>query len=346
MADPLAWRKLLSVSGSPIGNEPPVVGALLDSSLDLIARLFKVERDSVVLLKAEPNGSSDRADESIDSRFEPSNSSSSEEPGAGEDAGKGAVSGLNYRRLVRSGAIPSGPFSTRDIMVSGKRWGKLFVVDALRDRVFDKADRVVLKSAAHHLGLCLENRLLHAQTQTLANTDGLTELFNYRYLHERLDSEINRAERFGSPLSLLMVDVDGFKEFNDSYGHPAGDTVLRKIAHLLRNSVRGFDVVCRYGGDEFAVILPETPLAQAVTVAERIEGQVAEDHAILPAGARPIAITLSIGCATYPEHGGGRGPLIAAADRALYAAKRMPSRPRVSILSGGSRSEDVIGGTP
>ncbi len=175
-------------------------------------------------------------------------------------------------------------------------------------------------------------RTLHAQRlaararqvdlyEKLAQTDGLTELHNYRFFQQRLSSELNRAQRFNRPLSLIMLDLDHFKTYNDIYGHPAGDQVLRQLARLLQHSSRSYDVVARYGGDEFAIILPETSKKMAAEVAERIRGtiekagiegnwQVSSGH-----------FTASLGIASFPEDATEKGDLIHKADLALYQAK-------------------------
>ena len=183
-------------------------------------------------------------------------------------------------------------------------------------------------------------RTLHAQRlaarakqvdlyEKLAQTDELTELNNYRFFQQRLSVELNRAQRFDRPLSLIMLDVDEFKAFNDIYGHQCGDEALRRLACLLRRSSRSYDVVARYGGDEFVVILPETSKTVAAEVAERIRGAI-EKAAIEGAGpALDGQFTASLGVASFPEDATEKGELIRKADLALYQAKTS-GRNRVS----------------
>jgi diguanylate cyclase (GGDEF)-like protein len=163
-----------------------------------------------------------------------------------------------------------------------------------------------------------------------ANTDGLTGLYNHRYFQERIHQELKRAVRYGRPLSLIMIDVDGFKTINDTLGHPAGDTILQKIAQTISDNVREIDIPTRYGGDEFAIILPETDLKEAMQTAERIRNMYAEvsgaeqrqaesEHN----GAQTPHVTLSIGVAVYPKHAKQRDSLLAAADIAMYHAKHV-----------------------
>ena len=155
----------------------------------------------------------------------------------------------------------------------------------------------------------------------LAITDGLTGLFNHRHFHERLEKEVERSKRIGLPLSLLMIDVDHFKAYNDRNGHPAGDAVLRQVAQLLTRGRRVNDIVARYGGEEFAVLLLDTPGDSAKRVAEQLRHRVAgasfENGAHQPSG----RLTISVGVATLPGDAETDRDLVAAADRALYAAK-------------------------
>jgi diguanylate cyclase (GGDEF)-like protein len=155
----------------------------------------------------------------------------------------------------------------------------------------------------------------------LAVTDGLTGLYNHRHFHERLTLEVERSQRSGLPLSLLMLDVDNFKLFNDTHGHPAGDEVLRQLARVLTDTRRANDVVARYGGEEFAVILVDTAKFTAAKVAERVRERVA-GHDFSDAAQKSGKISVSVGVATFPEDGTDAEGLVRSADTALYAAKR------------------------
>jgi two-component system, cell cycle response regulator len=146
--------------------------------------------------------------------------------------------------------------------------------------------------------------------------DHLTGAFNRRYVTMRLDEEISRSRRTGEPLSIALIDIDHFKAVNDAYGHPAGDGVVRTVAQLLINQSRAYTVVARYGGDEFAIVLPSTPKAGAAGYAERMMRIVRS----YPFATGPM--TLSIGIATLPDDADNREDLIAAADRSLYRAKQ------------------------
>ena len=165
----------------------------------------------------------------------------------------------------------------------------------------------------------------------LAVHDSLTRLYTRRIFHQYLDAEIERSLRFDHPLSLLMVDIDYFKKVNDEHGHPVGDKVLQEVSLRLTKSVRTVDHICRYGGEELTIILPETDTETAKHFAERINDVIAAlpidvgDNLLLP-------VTVSIGIATYPEHADSDTMLISAADKALYAAKKA-GRNRVCVYS-------------
>lgn len=151
-------------------------------------------------------------------------------------------------------------------------------------------------------------------------TDELTMLFNKRYFLSRLESEFDKAKRFGQPLSFLIADVDHFKMVNDSYGHPAGDSVLRKIAEIMKAGCRKYDIPARYGGEEFVVILPNTSVENAAKFAERLREQVQKESFVV--NDKKIQLTISLGVATYPIHGDSSEALINLADKALYDAKK------------------------
>ena len=155
----------------------------------------------------------------------------------------------------------------------------------------------------------------------LAVTDGLTGLYNHRFFTEKLDQEVMRAERFNHPISVLMLDVDYFKKFNDTHGHPAGDEVLKRLAFILVENVREVDTVARYGGEEFVVVLPQTDKKHAEQVAEKIRSIVASTK-FPNAETQPKGkLTVSIGVACLPMDGHTPAEIVLSADNALYKAK-------------------------
>jgi diguanylate cyclase (GGDEF)-like protein len=178
----------------------------------------------------------------------------------------------------------------------------------------------VAVAVAEHLALALANLRLRETLRTQSIRDPLTGLFNRRYMEESLEREFRRAERRGHPVGVIMLDLDHFNHFNNTFGHQAGDTLLQAFGELIKNQVRAEDIACRYGGEEFTLIMPEAPLGVTVDRAEHLLNQVREMR--VAQRGRPLgAVTMSAGVAAYPEHGGTAEALIRAADMALYRAK-------------------------
>ena len=223
-----------------------------------------------------------------------------------------AISGLDVLRQVTQ-AFEELPV----IIVTGH--GSIEI--AVESMQAGAADFVTKPVPAAVLHLRIQKALEHARTRRLASTDGLTQVYNHRTFQERLGQEIARANRYSRPLSLLMIDVDHFKLYNDTYGHPQGDIVLQDLARLLQEMSRTSDTVARYGGEEFAIILPETDSVSAQKIGERLREQVeryafpGKEH--MPGG----TLTVSIGVATYASIY-SKDDLLQAADMALYTAKR------------------------
>ena len=166
--------------------------------------------------------------------------------------------------------------------------------------------------------------VLNEKLNLLSITDGLTEVYNHRYFQERLSEEISRIYRHKEdPVSLLMLDIDDFKKFNDTYGHQCGDMVLKQLARILQDNVRKIDIVSRYGGEEFTVILPKTESRKASLVAKRICKKVAETPFVLDDAGNTGCVTVSIGVGTFRFGDGDKADLIKRADDALYKAKAM-----------------------
>lgn len=185
---------------------------------------------------------------------------------------------------------------------------------------FSAEDWRLLALLADLASVAVQNAQLYARTQEEAITDGLTEVFVHRYFHERLVEEMKRAREQSAPLTLLMADIDNFKGVNDTFGHLAGDAVLKRIARVLREGIRGTDLVARYGGEEFAVLLVETTREPAHLVAERLRAAV-EALPLAELGVdRPV--TVSVGMASFPGDASDERGLIERADECLYAAKR------------------------
>ncbi len=179
-----------------------------------------------------------------------------------------------------------------------------------------RAVRILLEPAS----VALDNALLLKRAEALSVTDDLTHLYNSRYLNQVLRRETKRASRSGRPLSLLFIDLDGFKAINDRHGHLAGSRALVEAAAVIRGSARETDVVSRFGGDEFALVLPDTGGDGAYAVGERIRERIAA-HGFLAGDGLDIHLTASVGVATLPDVAASAEELVAAADRAMYRVK-------------------------
>lgn len=154
----------------------------------------------------------------------------------------------------------------------------------------------------------------------LATTDGLTELYNHRYFQEQMQNQVSHSKRYGVPLSLIIIDIDFFKKFNDTYGHQSGDAVLRQVAFALKKNVRATDIVCRYGGEEMSIILPNTKYEEAVGIANKLCTIVSEKKCKLANG-KESNVTISLGVSTYGADGETPAIIIESADKRLYHAK-------------------------
>jgi diguanylate cyclase (GGDEF)-like protein len=174
------------------------------------------------------------------------------------------------------------------------------------------------------VAVAIDNARLHAEVKRMALTDAVSGLANRRAFDDFLQTEITRAKRYGDALSLIILDLDSFKEYNDQWGHPAGDMRLREIADLLRLNVREPDIAARYGGEEFAVILPSTSKPGAIVLAERIRLSAEASAPAKNTDHSPISgYTISLGVATFPEDADTLGELLLAADNAELSAKRL-----------------------
>ena len=203
------------------------------------------------------------------------------------------------------------------LLSSGQTIGVL-LVDSNKQGAFTDYDTQPLESAADICATAIQNAHYVDRVKQLAYLDGLTGIFNRRFFELRIAEEIERARRFGTGMGVVMVDMDEFKHLNDEFGHLLGDEVLRQVSSIFHQQLRKIDVVCRYGGEEFAILLSQTNAQHSQNVAEKLRRLV--DTWQFPGV--PRAVTISAGIATYPEHGTTRDELVKAADAGLYAAKQ------------------------
>jgi diguanylate cyclase (GGDEF)-like protein len=209
----------------------------------------------------------------------------------------------------------------------------VLVLDSNRSGTFNANDTQPLESVADICATAIQNAHYVERVKQLAYLDGLTGIFNRRFFELRIAEEIERSRRFGTGFGVVMMDIDQFKRLNDEFGHLLGDEVLRQVSSIFSQQVRKIDVVCRYGGEEFAILLSQTSPPQSLAIAEKLRRIV--ETWDFPGVARPV--TISAGAANYPEHGTTRDELVQAADAGLYAAKQA-GRNRVCLGSDLPRS--------
>jgi diguanylate cyclase (GGDEF)-like protein len=207
----------------------------------------------------------------------------------------------------------------------GQTLGVLALDSALPD-AFRDGDLQSLESVADICATAIQNAHYVERVKQLAYLDGLTGIFNRRFFELRILEEIDRAQRYGTGMAVIMADIDQFKRLNDEFGHVLGDEVLRQVSSLFHQQVRKIDVVCRYGGEEFGILLTQTSAQHAMNIAEKLRKMVAGWQ--FPGV--PRTVTISAGAAAFPDQGTTRDELVKAADAALYAAKQM-GRNRVSL---------------
>jgi eukaryotic-like serine/threonine-protein kinase len=250
----------------------------------------------------------------------------------------GATGGLLVSEggeIIRKGDPAAGAEKLELALTAGREsFGTLI----LAGDDFDRDDRETANWLVGHGVIALENARLHRTVQRQALVDGLTGLANRRLFEAALEKEVSRADRFSEPVTLVLADLDDFKAVNDRHGHPTGDEVLREFARTLKECIRDIDLAARWGGEEFAVLLPGTDVDGAIHLAERIRADLGKRVVVSTSGDR-IATTASFGVAQW-DGSGGASDLLAAADAALYEAKR---RGKNRVEAAGNVSVEASG---
>ncbi len=198
--------------------------------------------------------------------------------------------------------------------------GVLEMVDKVSGEPFEEKDLDLLVKLVDQAAIAIERSQLYQKMADLARTDDLTKLFNFRHLDQTLDLEIRRCQRYGSQVSLIFLDMDYFKLVNDRHGHLMGSKVLVEVAQILTNNLRDIDIIARYGGDEFVVVLPETNVDTTYQISQRLQ-QATRDHDFLNEEGLKIKLSASFGISGYPVHAKNKKDLILLADQAMYQAK-------------------------
>ena len=207
------------------------------------------------------------------------------------------------------------PVRSRD-----KVLGVIELINVHPEEEFDEADLTILEAVADFVAIALENARFVERINQLIITDDLTGLFNVRHFHSLLDYEIERASRFRTALSVVFIDLDHFKQVNDTWGHLTGSRVLSETGRLILERTRRVNLAARYGGDEFIILLPATEKAGALAMAENLRRQISE-HPFPAGNGHQVHLTASFGVATFPEDANNKQDLISLADQAMYRVK-------------------------
>lgn len=295
---------------------------LVDFVIDKATEILEVQKCSLMLLDEESHELVIRGARGLSEKIVSSTRIQLGEGIAGQVAQRGTpllVNDIEQSPLVSRVNRPAyrhKSFMSVPIKLQNRIVGIVNVADKRddKDATFNNIDLKILSTIVHQAAMAIENANYYRELEYLSLTDPLTGIYNYRHFIRTLDAEISRVKRYQHSLCLLMIDVDNFKHYNDTFGHPEGDRLLKKISKTLKNNLRSVDVVCRYAGDEFAVILPETSADEGLLVAKKIKNAVESLELKQP-------MTISIGLGKHHAES-DRRDLIMTADQALYQAKR------------------------
>ena len=299
---------------------------LLDSALEKVLEVMDIEAGGILLLAEQTNELVLRAHRGLSAEFVQGVKGLRVGEGfAGQVAQSGKpllVKNLpDDPKLTRMVAKREGLQSLAAIPVMAKEriLGVMSVV-SYGYREFSDREVRMLSIIANQIGVAIENAQLHEHALELAFTDGLTGLYNRRYLMEQIEREFAHAQRSEAPLSLIMIDLDGLKEINDCFGHHGGDAALKELGRIIKGNTRASDIAARWAGDEFMLLTPEADSSSARRIAKRIRAQV--EQCLIKIDGREVGITISVGIASYPAHALGVSELLQKADEAMYNAKK------------------------
>jgi diguanylate cyclase (GGDEF)-like protein len=232
-------------------------------------------------------------------------------------------------------------FVTVPLKTRNRTLGAILVDNIFSGKPITKDNVRILNMFADHAALAIENSRLYEKTVHLSHTDWLTSLWNTRYFNEILDEKLKVAAETDTPLGLLMADVDNFKRFNDSLGHQDGDCAIKRVADILKRFSRRTDFVCRYGGEEFSIIMSKTGKNEAQIIAERLRSEIESSFRHDDSIPEKLKLSISIGLAIYPFDSGDKQELIRKADIALYTAKRQ-GKNRTCVFSEAMTKENTF----
>ena len=219
------------------------------------------------------------------------------------------------------------------LVARGRTLGVIELINGLRDRPFAEDDLRLTAMLAEFAAIAIDNARHYAKVEELTIVDEHTRLFNARYLKRSLESEVERSRRFSHPLSVVFFDLDRFKLLNDTHGHDAGSAALAEVGELLLKTLRTTDIAIRYGGDEFVLVLPETPKTAAVDVTRRLHALLGQ-HEFLKERGIDVHLPGSFGVASFPDDGTSADDLLRAADKAMYVVKEQ-SRDGIAAATWG-----------
>jgi len=307
---------------------------LLKDVLSIANDLLRVKKCSVLLV--EPSGK----DLCIYAKLEKGNKTIYDPPMLISEKKPGdiAIRGTGFYSKKNSIALSSGRQILELPLISlGKVIG-LLQIEPQKTYELQEKDRKNFTIFANSTAIAIDNARLHMKTQELTIIDGLTGLYNYRFFRTKLSDEIRRSDRYHQQLSVLMIDVDHFKEINDLQGHQTGNIILQEIVSIVKHSVRDVDIVARYGGEEFVVILPQTGLKDAISIADRMKNQMERAYFTNSQGQRDVRATISVGVAVYPDGVLSPNQLLERVDQAMYRAKK-EGRNRVCVALAKNKKE-------